>query len=66
MPGLQLLSVVSRFCGYAGLMSGVVEEAVTERFFRESAVSRTKAVIAAIVVGAAAAVATYRALRSRP
>jgi hypothetical protein len=47
-------------------MSGVVEDAVAERIFRDAAVSRTKAVVAAVVVGAAAAAATYRALRSQP
>ena len=47
-------------------MSGVVGDAVHERVFRESAVSRPKALIAAVVVGATAAVATYKLLRSRP
>jgi hypothetical protein len=47
-------------------MSGVTKDAVTERVFRDSAVSRTKALIAAIVIGTTVAVATYRALRSRP
>jgi hypothetical protein len=47
-------------------MSGVVEDAVTQRVFRDSAVSRPKALIAAIVVGFAAAVATYRLLRRGP
>jgi hypothetical protein len=47
-------------------MSGVVQDAVGQRVFRESAVSRPKAAVAAVVVGFAAAVATYRALRSVP
>jgi hypothetical protein len=47
-------------------MSGVVGDAVNQRVFRESAVSRPKAVAAAIVVGFAAAVATHKALRSVP
>jgi hypothetical protein len=45
-------------------MSGIVEDAVHQRVFRESAVSRPKAVVAAVVVGFMAAVVTYRALRS--
>ena len=45
-------------------MSGVVGSAVEERFFRDSAVSKPKAFVAAVVVGFAAAVATYKALRS--
>jgi hypothetical protein len=52
--------------GYAAFMSGVAKDAVTERVFRDSAVSRTKALIAAIVIGMTVAVATYRVLRSRP
>ncbi len=47
-------------------MSGMVEEAVTERVFRDGAVSRTKALIAAVVIGFAAAVLAYKALRSAP
>ena len=47
-------------------MSGVVGDAVNQRVFRDGAVSRTKALIAAIAVGFAAAVATYKLLRSAP
>ena len=47
-------------------MSGVVGDAVNQRIFRDSAVSRPKALIAAVVVGVTAAVATYKLLRSRP
>ena len=47
-------------------MSGVVKDAVGQRVFRDGAVSRTKALIAAVVVGFAVAVATYKLLRSAP
>jgi hypothetical protein len=47
-------------------VSGVVQDAVGQRIFRESAVSRPKAALAAVIVGFAAAVATYKALRSVP
>jgi hypothetical protein len=47
-------------------VSGVVEDAVNQRVYRDGAVSRTKALVAAVVVGCAAAVATYRVLRSSP
>jgi hypothetical protein len=45
-------------------MSGIVEDAVSQRVFRDGAVSPPKAAIAAIVIGAMAAVAAYRLLRS--
>jgi hypothetical protein len=47
-------------------VSGIAQDAAAERFFRDGAVSRTKALIAAIVVGFAAAVLTYKVLRSSP
>ena len=47
-------------------MSGVVKDAVGQRIFRESAVSRPKALLAAIIVGFTAAVFTYKGLRSIP
>ena len=52
--------------GGEAAMSGVVGDAASQRVFRDGAVSRTKALIAAIVVGFAAAVATYKLLRSAP
>ncbi len=45
-------------------MSGVVEDAVQQRVFRDGRVSPPKAFAAAVVIGAAAGVAAYRALRS--
>jgi hypothetical protein len=47
-------------------MSGIVEDAVSQRVFRDGAVSRTKATLAAVVIGFAAATAAYKALRSVP
>jgi hypothetical protein len=47
-------------------MSGVVADAAQERFFREGAVSRPKALLAAIIAGFAAAVLTYKVLRGGP
>ena len=45
-------------------MSGIAKDAAQERFFRDGRVGRGKALIAAIVVGFAAAVLTYKVLRS--
>ena len=47
-------------------MSGIVEDAVSQRVFRDGAVSRTKAALAAVVIGFVAAAAAYKALRSVP
>ena len=45
-------------------MSGIAQDAAKQRFFSDGMVGRGKALIAAIVVGFAAAVLTYKVLRS--